>query len=604
MMISRKAAVWAILISGLFFTGLTRRSDETLVREQVTALYHQNLQEFGRRLLLLKNTDATDSAQLKQNFLQCRLAYKKTECLVAYTESNRVRAINGPNLVNDEFDGGASQEIQPHGLQVIEYLIYNEGPSARAQRDAETDLLLAETKALLARNSANTEAHDLHVIVWDALRLEIYRIEALGITGFDVPDSEHAIPEAAAALEGMWQFIALYKPLFPGPEGSIQFRQGRRQFREAVHYARNNSDFAGFDRLTFIREHLHPLSGWLLHSARMLGYMPAARVQPLRDEALHLFDKDIWNPEYFGTGASSARVELGKKLFNDTRLSAGNSRSCASCHDAGKAFADGLRKPLSIDGSHTLLRNTPSLWNAALQTKQFYDARVSRLEKQALDVIHNKEEMGGDPVQIIHILKSDSLYPALFREAGIPLISSLGMLEALRAYIGSLQSFNSRFDRYMRGQTEMLSPAEKNGFNLFAGRARCATCHFMPLFNGLVPPRYQQTESEILGIPADAAFPSVPDADEGRFLFSGRPVHRYAFKTPGIRNVEQTAPYMHNGVFGSLEEVLEFYNQGGGAGRGMDMPGQTLSAKPLQLSRQEMDDIIRFMKALSDTAGQ
>ncbi|MGQ3013019.1 MAG: cytochrome-c peroxidase [Flavobacteriales bacterium] len=603
MMISRKTAVWAILISGLFFTGLTRRKDETLVQEQVTALYHQNLQDFSRRLLLLKNTDAADSLQLRQNFLQCRLAYKKTECLVAYTESNRVRAINGPNLVNDEFDGGASQEIQPHGLQVIEYLVYNK-VAERAERNAEVDLLLAEVDALLTRNSTNVPAHDFHVIVWDALRLEIYRIEALGISGFDVPDSEHAIPETAAALEGMWQFIALYKPLFPGAEGNAHFRQGRRQFREAVYYARSNSDFAGFDRLTFIREHLHPLSGWLLHSARMLNYMPSARVQPLRDEAPHLFATDIWNPEYFGTEAAPARVKLGEKLFHDTRLSAGNSRSCASCHDAGKAFTDGLRKPLSIDGSRTLLRNTPSLWNAALQTKQFYDSRVSRLEKQALDVIHNKDEMGGDAAEIIHILKNDSLYPTLFREAGIPVISSLGMLEALRAYIGSLQSFNSRFDRYMRGQTEALSPAEKNGFNLFAGKAKCATCHFMPLFNGLVPPRYQQTESEILGIPADAAFPAVPDADEGRFLFSGRPVHRYAFKTPGLRHVEQTAPYMHNGVFGTLEEVLEFYNQGGGAGRGMDIPGQTLPAKPLQLSRQEMSDIILFIKALSDTAGQ
>jgi cytochrome c peroxidase len=139
------------------------------------------------------------------------------------------------------------------------------------------------------------------------------------------------------------------------------------------------------------------------------------------------------------------------------------------------------------------------------------------------------------------------------------------------------------------------------------GKALCATCHFPPTFNGVVPPRYLETESEVLGVPT--RFPALPgtalslDPDPGRHHVHYAPIFRNAFKTPTVRNAELTAPYLHNGGMETLEDVMDFYNAGGGAGLGLDVPNQTLPSDSLGLTRREMDDVIAFMKALTDTTG-
>ena len=152
----------------------------------------------------------------------------------------------------------------------------------------------------------------------------------------------------------------------------------------------------------------------------------------------------------------------------------------------------------------------------------------------------------------------------------------------------------------MRGEGE-LSKSEKAGFNLFAGKAKCATCHYVPLFNGLVPPEFTETESEVIGVPADSK--KTFDGDAGKYLFTRSAIHRNAFKTPTIRNIALTAPYMHNGVFETLEEVMDFYNKGGGAGTHTAPENQTLPAEKLRLSKKEIKNIIAFMKALTDENG-
>jgi cytochrome c peroxidase len=171
----------------------------------------------------------------------------------------------------------------------------------------------------------------------------------------------------------------------------------------------------------------------------------------------------------------------------------------------------------------------------------------------------------------------------------------------MSSYVRSLVGLRSRFDRYVRGETNDFSPAEKNGFNLFMGKARCGTCHYAPFFNGLTPPLYQETESETLGVPAADGPGAVLDADPGRYKFTGLPLHQYSFRTPTVRNAALTAPYMHNGAFATLESVIDFYNDGGGAGRGIDIPTQTLPADKLGLTPAEKQDIIAFMHALTDT---
>jgi cytochrome c peroxidase len=169
--------------------------------------------------------------------------------------------------------------------------------------------------------------------------------------------------------------------------------------------------------------------------------------------------------------------------------------------------------------------------------------------------------------------------------------------------VRSLVSLNSKFDKYMRRETEQYSAAERNGFNLFMGKAKCGTCHFAPLFGGLLPPLYEEMETEILGVPKVDSTGALPDDDPGKSGFTRVPSHRYAFKTSTVRNAALTAPYMHNGVFRTLEDVVRFYNDGGGAGRGIDVPTQTLPADKLGLTKKEMKDIVAFVNSLTDTSG-
>ncbi len=151
----------------------------------------------------------------------------------------------------------------------------------------------------------------------------------------------------------------------------------------------------------------------------------------------------------------------------------------------------------------------------------------------------------------------------------------------------------------------VLNKSEINGFNLFMGKAKCGTCHFMPLFSGAKPPRYYFIESEVIGVPATIdKKKSTLDNDSGRYLITGSKIHLFSFKTPTLRNVALTAPYMHNGVFKTLEEVVDFYNNGGGKGIGIAPSNQSLPFDKLNLSVKEKKDIIAFMRSLTDTVGR
>ena len=139
---------------------------------------------------------------------------------------------------------------------------------------------------------------------------------------------------------------------------------------------------------------------------------------------------------------------------------------------------------------------------------------------------------------------------------------------------------------------------------MFVGKGKCATCHFLPLTNGTVPPMYQKSEVEVLGTPvrADTARGTV-DPDVGRHRLSRAEPHRYAFRTPSLRNVALTAPYMHNGAYPTLESVIDFYNRGGGAGIGIGLDNQTLPPDPLNLTAGEQRNLVTFLRALTDTTG-
>jgi cytochrome c peroxidase len=218
-------------------------------------------------------------------------------------------------------------------------------------------------------------------------------------------------------------------------------------------------------------------------------------------------------------------------------------------------------------------------------------------------VIGSRDEMHGDIGLAVRMFWQDKTYRVLFAVA-FPLkdrfaIDTAEIKNALASYVRSLTALNSRFDDYMRGDQKILDQTEINGFNLFMGKARCSTCHYLPLFNSTLPPRYMQMDAEVIGVPKSRSSRAI-DPDPGLFGLQPMKFNRHAFKVTTVRNTAKTAPYMHNGVYKTLEEVIDFYNKGGGVGMGLKIPNQTLAADHLQLSTKEKKEIVAFIKALDN----
>ena len=535
----------------------------------------------------------TSTVQLQKQFLKAHSSYKQLETISEYYFPAVSKAINGPALA--EFEENDGKTLPPEGFQVIEEFIFpTYNPKSKAEFLKEMGILSANLKRL-DKVSQTNEFTDSHV--FDAMRLEVFRIITLGITGFDSPIAQKSIPEAASALES----IEKYYKIYTDNSADESFQKVLKTIKKGKEYLKKNTNFNAFDRAFFIREIANPLSIGLYKTQVSLKIPFIKETRGLKTTAQTLFDKNAFDAEAFSAfpdyETTPEKIELGKLLFNDPVLSGDNSRSCASCHHSDKAFTDGLEKSISLDGKSLVKRNTPTLTHIAFQRVFFYDSRVNYLEDQAVAVITNENEMHGSLAKSVVALKKDASYVAKFEKA-FPKkeIDEFGIKNALASYIRSLSTYDSKFDGFMRGEKK-FDLDEIAGFNLFTGKAKCATCHFIPLTNGTVPPSFMKSESEVLGVPDKH---KKLDADLGKFELTKAEIHRNSFKTPTIRNVELTAPYMHNGVFKTLEEVIDFYNDGGGNGLGFNLQNQTLPEDKLKLTELEKKQLIAFMKTLTD----
>jgi cytochrome c peroxidase len=394
----------------------------------------------------------------------------------------------------------------------------------------------------------------------------------------------------------------MYKP-------NSNYKELLSQIKKAKAYLTSNTDYNKFNRLEFITDHLIAINREIVkfHRHTQLPWTRTKKALHLNNE--FLFGEQAFNVRYFSvyygdTNSIPEKQKLGEKLFFDPKLSGNGKRSCATCHSPNKAFTDGLTKSIHMDNQTALNRNAPTLLNVVFQQSFFYDGRVYQLEQQIFEVVHNKAEMDGNIQLIVAYLQTNKEYKDQFKKAfkgtKDTTITPYAALLALAEYERTLTSMNSRFDQYLNGNKTMLTSREINGYNLFGGKALCGSCHFFPLFNGTVPPSFLDTEFEVIGTSATAENKAV-DKDLGRYQLSGLDMHKFSFKTPTVRNVELTGPYMHNGAYQTLEEVVEFYHQGGGNGFGYNIPNQTLPFDSLQLSATEKEDIVLFLKTLTDT---
>jgi len=555
-----------------------------------------------KKLKVLVEQDAPAPA-VQQACKEARLAYKRTEFLAEYYTPLTAKGINGaPIPVMDDNDQHRTD--QPEGFQVLEPLLFPNCDKANKEELLTQLGIMIPSFKRLAQLTQSQELADAQV--FDALRLEVFRIVTQGITGFDAAIAQNSMAEAASSLSAVKSVLAIYQTQLEEKDKSL-YKTLLSQVDKCRKYLLSSNNFNSFNRMQFIKQLANPLCVSLLKAAQTLGVNKFPEQRALRADAPTLFSPNVFNADAYTSSydahSSPAKVALGKRLFYDPILSGNGKRSCASCHQPQKAFTDGLVKSESIDGKSHLLRNTPTLLNAGLQPGLFYDNRVAFLEDQATDVINNRNEMHGSlPAAMIRLAK-DTQYQQLFKQAFTQsnALTEYNLRNALGSYIRSLVSLNSPFDRYMRGNNKQLAPAEINGFNLFMGKAKCATCHFTPLFNGTVPPNFSSIETEVIGVPAVAGIPGI-DTDKGKYELRKIKLYEYAFRTPTVRNIALTAPYMHNGVFKTLEEVVDFYNKGGGLSAGGNLSNLTLPFDKLDLTPQEQKDIVAFMKKLTDTS--
>ena len=288
-------------------------------------------------------------------------------------------------------------------------------------------------------------------------------------------------------------------------------------------------------------------------------------------------------PEIALPKASPALVSLGKQLFHEIKLSGDGTVSCASCHDSQKNFAASEAKAIGI-GKQIGRRNAPSLMNRALGTSMFWDGRVKTLEEQALLPIADPTEMGNTVEKAVATLVADPDYPKRFREAfGSEGVTKERLALALAAFQRSLLLGNSPVDAFVDGDVAKLSDSARQGLWLFESRANCWKCH-----SGK---NYTDEKFHNTGV----SWGTTP-LDLGRFEVTKLETDKGRFKTPTLRGVTKTAPYMHDGSIKTLEEVVAFYSKGGNANPYQD---RALLA-PLNLSEGEQKDLVEFLKALSE----
>jgi cytochrome c peroxidase len=274
-------------------------------------------------------------------------------------------------------------------------------------------------------------------------------------------------------------------------------------------------------------------------------------------------------------------AELGRALFFDRRLSRDGAVSCASCHDPAHAFSDGRRVSVGVFGRQGT-RNAPSLVNRAWGEAQFWDGRVGTLLEQVLHPIEDPHEMGFTRDEAAARLAADPTLVARFDAALGDSVNARSLARALAAYVASITSGDAPFDRWAAGDTLAISAEARRGRRLFDGRARCSVCHRGPNFTD---EQFHNT-----GIAWRAGAP----ADSGRFAVTRRERDIGAFKTPTLREIARTAPYMHDGSIADLEAVIDFYDRGGTAN-----PHLAPELEPLGLSAEEKQALLAFLRTLS-----
>lgn len=581
-------------------------------------LYSGSLQAFGQEQSVLFKTitesdlgSGHDLILIQKQIESARLKLKNIDFWLRYLEPNAYRRINGPLPV--EWENEVFEKFEPSyrregsGLSLAEISL--------GQKPLIKDSLLglikksSEAVKTFEADSITSQLNSFsHFFL--ANRLFLLNLAAVYTTGFECPDSNRIIPELQSMLRGTKDIYESYNQSFPETPLTKQYLD---LYEKTILFVSGQSmRFSAFDHYDFIRDFINPL--FAINQKFINDYNVTSinfNDYTLNNSTLSIFDKSLYTSQSIKGLYSMVEDEktlaeirhIGKLLFYDPILSGNNLRSCASCHKPTEYFTDTtVGTALQFDRQQHLPRNAPTLINSVFNHLIMLDGKHISLQDQGRDVITNSIEMNSNEKELLRKVLSCKEYRDAFKNflkltPEEKTITLNHIVSAITYYDGSYSRFYSAFDNAMNKKL-LISEDVKRGFNLFMSRAKCATCHFVPNFNGVKPP-YVGSEFEVLGTPEDTSFKSL-SLDKGRYMINKAPETLHAFRTGSIRNAEYTGPYMHNGVFKTLKEVIDFYDVGGGQGKKLVVDNQTLPGDSLKLSSTEKADLLAFIHSLNE----
>ena len=547
----------------------------------------------------------------KHEIATARLKLKAADFWLRYFEPNAYRRINGPLPVEWETEVFEKFE-KPYrregaGLTLAELAL----DDSTVTRDSLLALVRASmlaAKVFEADSITRQLAKPDHFFL--ANRLFLLNLGAIYTTGFECPAPERVIPELRSMLVGTRDIYAAFARDFPATPLSAAYLE---RYGAAIAFVQAQpDDYAAFDHFAFIRDYVNPL--FAMNQTMILGYAVASHSVndfTLNDSCASMFDKGLYNAQntkgvysLIEDARTLAQIrETGRLLFYDPLMSGNNQRACVSCHKPVQYFSDrAVPTPEAFEHAGRLKRNAPSLVDAPFNHLLMLDGRHLTLQAQAHDVMTNPAELGSVEQVLVEKVMSCKDYRSAFRSflkwiPEEPKVTLDHLISAITFYYGGFSYYPAAFDDAINGKAT-LAPEAHRGFNLFMSKAQCATCHFVPQFNGVKPP-YVGSEFEVLGVPADTLYTRL-DPDSGRAVVNPALETVHAFRTGSLRNIAHTGPYMHNGVFRTLDQVIEFYDAGGGTGHHLNVPNQTLAADSLHLTVGEKSDLLAFLRSLDE----
>ncbi|HEX6430470.1 MAG TPA: cytochrome c peroxidase [Niastella sp.] len=553
----------------------------------------------------------TDIAKIKARLQASRNYLKCLDFWFRYLEPTVYKMINGPLPVEWETEVFEKFEkpYKRNGAGLTLAALYLEEDSIIKDSLAQLIKSALSATETFAADSITTSFSSYHHF-YLCNRLFLLNLAAIYTTGFECPDTSKIIPELRLMMGNVAATYQAYNNSFPAtPLPDIYLTR----FNEAVAFVNSQpGNYSAFDHFSFIKDYINPL--FLLNQQLINQYHVVSKSlidYSLNKKEIPIFNKSLYNGQnskgiflrVSDPEALASINRLGRLLFYDPILSGNNLRSCASCHKPDEFFTDtAYTSSLQFNRKDFLPRNTPSLINAPFNHLLMLDGKHISLQNQTKDVITNPLELSCTEREVMEKVMSCNEYKNGFKALlkytpQEKEISFEHITSAITSYYSGFSNYYSPFDEAMNNNKQLDAGAMK-GFNLFMSKAQCATCHFVPQFNGVKPP-YIGSEFEVIGVPKDTAFEHLSH-DAGRYEINPATETNHAFRTGTIRNAAHTAPYMHNGVFASLSQVIDFYNNGGGAGRKLQVDNQTLSPDPLQLTMEEKNNLLHFIQSLNE----